>query len=131
MRAFTPDELTRMRAVQVDAMMDTCTVRIWTPTVDNYGTEIPGYTDTTGVACGWDVTGGTAAREQRRQTGTVTTIAAALRLSCEDGEGLTEEDRITVTHRNGELLVPPMAYGIDGFPQRGPTGYVLRLVEVR
>lgn len=131
MRAFTADELIRMRSVQIDAMMDKCTLRIWTPTVDNYGTEIPGWTDTANVACGWDVTGGTGSNEQRRQDGTITTIAATLRLSLTDGDGLTEEDRITVTHRNGELLTPAMTYGIDGFPQRGPTGYVLRLVEVR
>jgi hypothetical protein len=130
-RAFTAGELATMRAVQIDAMMDKCTLRKWTPTVDAYGTEIPGWVDTTNVACGWDVTGGIAAREQRRPDGTVTTIAAALRLSLTSGANLTEEDRITVTHRNGELLATPMAYGIDGFPQRGPTGYVLRLVEVR
>jgi hypothetical protein len=132
MRAFTADELTRMRAVQVDAMMDTCTLRVWTPTVDNYGTEIAAYTDRTNVACGWDVSaGGNGGNEQRRQDGTITTIAATLRLSLDDGDGLTEEDRVTVTKRNGELLTPAMTYGIDGYPQRGPTGYVLRLVEVR
>lgn len=131
MRAFTANELERMRSVQVGAMMDTCTLRIWTPTVDDYGTEIPGYVDTTGVACGLDVTGGMGGNEQRRPDGTITTIAATLRLSLDDGAGLTEEDKVTVTHRNGEVLTPALAYGIDGQPQRGPTGYVLRLVEVR
>lgn len=131
MRHFTAGELDRMRGVQNGAMMDTCTLRIYSPTVDNYGTEIAAYTERPGVACGWDVTGGIAAREARRNTGTTTTIAAALRLSLDDGDGLTEEDKVTVTHRNGELLTPAMAYGIDGYPQRGPTGYVLRLVEVR
>lgn len=133
MRAFTADELTRMRSVQVDAMMDTCTLRIWTPTLDDYGTEIAGWTDTANIACGWDVSGGggNGGNERRRLDGTITTIAATLRLSLPDGEGLTEEDKVTVTHRNGELLAPVMAYGIDGYPQRGPTGYVLRLVEVR
>lgn len=130
MRAFTADELERMRGVQVGAMMDTCTLRIWTPTVDDYGTEIPGYVDTTGVACGLGVTGSMTG-ERRRPDGTITTIAATLRLGLDDGAGLTEEDRITVTHRNGEALTPALAYGIDGQPQRGPTGYVLRLVEVR
>lgn len=131
MRAFTADELTRMRAVQIDAMMDTCTLHVWTPTVDNYGTEIAAYTDTPNVACGWDVTGGIAAREAARQTGTITTIVGALRLSLADGEGLTEEDRVTITHRNGEALSPAQTFGLDGLPMRGPTGYTLRLVEVR
>jgi hypothetical protein len=129
MRAFTADELAGMRSVQTGAMMDTCTLRKWAPTVDNYGTENEGYTDTAGVDCGLDVTAG--GREQRRPDGTIVVISATLRLSLEDGVGLTEEDRITVTHRNGELLAPALAYGIDGQPQRGPTGYVLRLVEVR
>ena len=131
MRAFTPSELTAMRDVQTGAMMDTCTLRKWAPTTDDYGTEIPAYTDTAGVDCGLDVTGGIAAREQRRPDGTVTTISAMLRLSLDDGAGLTEEDRITVTHRNGELLTPALAFGMDGALQRGPTGYTLRLVEVR
>lgn len=130
MRAFTADELTSMRSVQTGAMMDTCTLRKWAPTTDNYGTEIAGWAETTGVDCGLDVSvaGG---REQRRPDGTIVLISATLRLSLEDGAGLTEEDKVTVTHRNDELLSPALAYGIDGAPQRGPTGYVLRLVEVR
>ena len=118
-----------MRIVQTGAMMDICTLRKWAPTTDNYGTEIPGYTDTANVACGLDVTAG--GRESRRLNGTIVVISATLRLSLDDGAGLTEEDKVTVTHRNSELLTPALAYGIDGQPQRGPTGYVLRLVEVR
>ena len=131
MRAFSPDELTRMRSTQTGAMMDTCTLRSRSFTQNAYGEEVAAWTERTGVACGLDVTGGTAVNEAQRQTGTVTTISAALRLSLADGAGLTEEDRITITHRNGELLTPPLVFGIDGYPRRGPTGYVLRLVEVR
>jgi hypothetical protein len=126
---LTAADLAGMRATQIAAMGDTCTLRKWAPTVDNYGTEIPAYTDTTGVDCGLDVTAG--GREQRRPDGTIVVISAALRLSLDDGAGLTEEDRVTVTHRHGEALTPALAYGIDGQPQRGPTGYVVRLVEVR
>jgi len=128
---LTAADLAGMRATQIAAMGDTCTLRRWNPTVDDYGTEVPAYTDTAGVACGLDVTGGTGAGERRRPDGTITTIGATLRLSLVDGAGLTEEDRITVTHRHGELLTPALAYGIDGQPQRGPTGYVLQLMEVR
>jgi hypothetical protein len=131
MRHFSPDELDAMRTTQAGAMMDTCTLHVRSFSQDDYGEEVPAWTDTTGVACGLDVTGGIAAREQARASGAVTTISAMLRLGLEDGEGLTEEDRVTVTHRNGEELTPPLAYGIDGYPQRGPTGYTLRLVEVR
>ena len=131
MRHFTAAELDAMRSTQTGAMMDTCTLRVRSTTQDDYGEEVETFAETPGVACGLDVTGGIAARENRRGTGDTTTISAMLRLPLDDGEGLTEEDRITVTHRNGELLTPPLAYGIDGYPQRGPTGYVLRLVEVR
>ena len=113
-------------------MMDTCTLRVRSVTQDDTGEEVETFAETAGVACGLDVTGGIAANEARRGAdGAITTISAALRLSLEDGEGLTEEDRVTVTHRNGELLTPPLTYGIDGYPRRGPTGYTLRLVEVR
>ena len=131
MRHFTAAELDAMRSTQAGAMMDTCTLRVRSVTQDDYGEEVEAWAETPGVACGLDVTGGIAAREQRRASGAITTISALLRLSLDDGEGLTEEDRVTVTHRNGELLTPPLAYGIDGYPQRGPTGYTLRLVEVR
>jgi hypothetical protein len=129
---LTAGELATMRTTQTAAMMDTCTLRVWTPTVDAYGTEIAGWVDTANVACGYDASGGSiAAREQRRADGTITTISGALRLSLVAGAALTEEDRVTITHRNGEALSPTLTYGIDGIPQRGPTGYVLRLVEVR
>ena len=126
---LTAADLAGMRATQIAAMGDTCTLRVWNPTVDDYGTEIEGWTDTAGVACGLDVTPG--GQERRRQDGTIVVISAILRLSLDDGAGLTEEDRVTVTHRHGELLTPALAYGFDGAPQRGPTGYVVRLVEVR
>lgn len=131
MRHFTAAELAAMRNVQTGAMMDTCTLRVLSVSVDDYGQEVETFAETTGVACGLDVTGGIAAREQARASGAVTTISAMLRLSLGDGEGLTEEDAVTVTHRNGEALTPPLAYRIDGYPQRGPTGYTLKLVEVR
>ena len=130
MNAFTVAELTAMRSVQSAAMMDTCTLHTWVPTVDDYGTEIAGYSDVAGVSCGLDVSPAWA-RELRRADGTIIHIVGSLRLSLDDGDGLTEEDRVTVTHRNGELLTPALAYGIDGAPKRGPTGYVLSLVEVR
>lgn len=129
MNPFTAADLASMRAVQGSAMMDTCTLHVWTPTVDDYGTEIAGYTDTTGIACGLDVTG-TRQKERRRQDGTIVEVAAALRLSIDDGAALTAKDRVTVTHRNGEALSPALAYGIDGAVERGPTGIVVRLVEI-
>lgn len=130
MNPFTADELAAMRTVQTGAMMDTCTLRVWTPTVDDYGTEIAGYVDTAGVACGLDVTG-TRQKEQRRPDGTIAQIAAVLRLAMDDGEALTAKDAVTVTHRHGELLPVPLLYGIDGDVERGPTGIVVRLVEVQ
>ena len=131
MRHFSAAELAAMRNVQTGAMMDTCTLRVLSVTVDDYGQEVETFAEQAGVPCGLDVTGGIAAREQARASGAVTTISAMLRLSLGDGEGLTEEDAVTVTHRNGEALTPPLAYRIDGYPQRGPTGYTLKLVEVR
>lgn len=130
MNPFTANELTAMRTVQQTAMMDTCTLRVWTPTVDDYGTEIAGYTDTTGVACGLDVTG-TRQKERRQPDGTIVRIDAVLRLALDDGETLTAKDAVTVTHRHGELLPAPLTYGIDGDVERGPTGIVVRLVEVK
>lgn len=128
---LTAADLAGMRLTQIAAMGDTCTLRRWNPTVDDYGTEIEGWTETAGVACGLDVTGGIAARENRRADGTISTTGATLRLSLADGESLTAKDGVIITHRNGEALSPTLTFGIDGYPQRGPTGIVLKLVEVR
>ncbi len=128
---LTAADLAFMRATQIEAMGDTCTLRVWTPTVDDYGTEIEGWTDAAGVACGLDVTPGVGTKERRRQDGTIYTVAATLRLSLDDGAALTAKDGVVVTHRNGEALSPVLAYGIDGPIQRGPTGIVVSLVEVR
>jgi hypothetical protein len=130
MRAFTADELTRMRGVQNDAMLDTCTINTWHATQDDYGTEINVPIVRAGVACGLDVSGG-GQQEQRRDDGTVAVIIATLRMALADGESITAKDSITVTHRNGEALTPPLTYGIDGPVRRGPTGIVLGLMEVQ
>jgi len=115
-----------MRATQTGAMMDTCTLRVWTPTVDSYGTEIAGWTSTTGIACGLDVS--PAPREIRRADGTITSVDAVLRLSMADGASLTAEDSIIVTQRNGENV--SLSYGLAGPVQRGPTGIVAQLQEI-
>lgn len=130
MTPFTAADLAAMRTVQESAMMDTCTLRVWTPTVDAYGTEIAGYTNTAGVACGLDVTG-TRQKERRRPDGTIVRTDATLRLALDDGKALTAKDAVTVTHRHGELLQAPLSYGIDGNLERGPTGVVVRLVEIK
>lgn len=127
---ITAAELATMRATQNSAMDDTCTLRTWAPTIDGYGDEIEAWTSRTGVACGLDVTGGAGQKEARRADGTVATVTAVLRLALADGTPLTAKDSVIVTHRHGEALSPTLTYGIDGPVERGPTGVVVRLVEV-
>lgn len=129
MVAFSAAELAAMRDVQHGAMMDTCTLRTWTPTIDAFGSETPGWTVRTGVACGLDVTG-TRQKERRRADGVIAVSQASLRLALADGEVLTSKDSIVITHRNGEALNPVLTFGVDGPVERGPTGVVVRLVEV-
>jgi hypothetical protein len=122
-------QLARMRTVQGAAMMDRCTLRTWAPVVDGWGSEVEGWTVREGVACGLDVRG-SRQKERRRADGTIVMSQAVLRLSIEDGEGLTGKDGVVVTHRNGELLTPALVFGIDGPVERGATGVTVRLVEV-
>lgn len=107
-------------------MMDSCTLRVWAPTIDEYGTETEAWTSTTNVACGLDVSKGS--REMRRPDGTITTVDAVLRLSLADGANLTAKDSVIVTQRNGEPVA--LTYGIAGV-QRGPTGIVVQLEAVK
>lgn len=118
-----------MRAVQAAAMMDTCTLRTWAPTTDAFGSEVPGWVERTGIPCGLDGTG-TRQKERRRADGTISVAQASLRLALADGATLTAKDSVTITHRNGEALNPALTFGIDGPVERGPTGVVVRLVEV-
>lgn len=133
MRHLTPDELSGMRGLHFDAMMDTCTLHVSTPTTDEMGTPIDGWSDTPGVPCGLNSASSGAQREQRRggDLGIIAIVAAVLRLRIADGEGLTPKDVVTITHRNGEPLNPPLRYGIDGPVNRGMTAVTVNLVEVR
>ena len=132
MRHLTTAEIQGMRGLQSDAMMDLCTLQVYTPTTDAMGTQIDAWTDRAGVPCGLNTATSGAQREQRRgEPGIVSVIAAVLRLRIEDGSGLTPKDSIIVTHRNGELLDPPLRYGIDGPVNRGVTAITVNLVEVR
>jgi hypothetical protein len=128
MPMLTSAEIAAMIAQQQESMMDTCTLRVWNPTIDDYGTEVEGWVYTTGVACGLDVTPGGS--ERRRADGTIYNIAARLRLSFEDGEGMTAKDSVIVTHKFGTTLSPTLTYGVDGPPERGPTCVNLSLVRV-
>lgn len=126
---LTAADLATMRTVQASAMLDTCTLRVWAPTVDAWGSEIAGWTQRTGVPCGLDVTG-TRQKERRRADGTISISQATLRLALADGTTLTAKDSVVITHRHGEALNPPLTFGIDGPVERGPTAIVVRLVEV-
>ena len=126
---FSAADLAAMRAVQTETMQDTCTLRVWTPTIDAWGSEIAGWTLRAGVPCGLDVTG-SRQKERRRADGTISVSQAVLRLALDDGESLTARDSVVITHRHGEALNPPLTFGIDGPIERGPTAVVVRLVEV-
>lgn len=45
MRAFTAAELAAMRSTQSAAMMDTCTLRILSVTLDDYGEEVEAWAE--------------------------------------------------------------------------------------
>lgn len=83
MRAFSPAELAAMRGAQAGAMMDTCTLRILSVTVDDYGQEVETFAERAGVACGLDVTGGAADIQQAPDIAQVRALGrvAALRVA--------------------------------------------------
>lgn len=128
---LTSGELAAMRAVQGQALMDTCTLRTYAPGRNEFGEETPGWTERAGVPCGLDVDTEVRFSERRRADGTVYVVAAVLRLSLSDGVGLRPQDMVVITHRNGEALNPVLTYGVDGPVRRGPTGCLVALVEVR
>lgn len=129
MRPLTAAELSRMRQTQAAAHHDTCVLLRRTAGLDAWGYEAAGETATDPVPCGFDPTSA-GKREYRRADGTVAVVQATLRLSIADGEALQATDQVRITHRHGEPLPTPLVFGLDGPPERGATGVVLRLVAV-
>lgn len=129
MKALSREELDKMRQAQREAMGDTCVLECFTPGMDDYGTELETYTAGDPIPCGFNPESG-GKREYRRADGTIAVIDASLRLALDEGETLDARDRVRLTHRHGEPLSQPLVFGLDGPPQIGPTGVVLRLVRV-
>lgn len=124
MRALTTDELARMQAAQVSSMMDTCTIGVYTATLDTNGEPIPVYTQSAATVCGVKMN---TARENWRKDATVTHIDATIRLPI--GTSIKSTDRVTITHRFG-VAITSMTFEVVGQIRRGPSGLQVDLLQV-
>lgn len=122
MRAFTPGELTRMRATQDGAMMDTCLILAYSEGAqDEYGKTRPTYTAGAATRCGFDG----AKHDEAMDEAEVEVADGQLRLPL--GTAVGHKDRIKITNRYGEALATPPIYDTIGEPAKGPSGLVLNL----
>jgi hypothetical protein len=122
MRAFTSEELTRMRATQDGAMQDVCRVGGYVADSDDaYGLPSSEYVYGDEVVCGLEL----VSPDEAQDAGEVPMIDARLRLPI--GTEIDERDRIRVEQRYGEALDDAQVFEIEGPVQRGPSGLVLAL----
>lgn len=121
---FSVNDLSYMRKVQTDHMMDTCIIQTMSRTLDSYGQMIESYTDGTAQACGLDMRPGS---ERKGTDSTMLEYDATLRLAITAAPDA--KDRIKITHRFGEAITP-LVYDIAGPIQRGPSGIRLLLKRV-
>lgn len=132
MLPLSPGELARFRNTQEGAMMDTCTIETTTLVVDSFGQPLPSgsqvvYTGACGFNPGGRAYGGT---EKAGQNRTLVESLPTLRLPI--GAPAGNDYIVTITHKNGEALTPPLVFEMSGPVKRGVSGLVvsLRSVEV-
>lgn len=123
---LTAADLSGMREVQQDAMMDTCRILAYQAGATNdYGSPSPVWFAGAAVSCGVRYLKGNDAQSGEGMD-EVGLFSTAIRLPLE----LTFDvrDRIRVTDRFGEPLDEELTYEIVGEPRRGPTCWT---VDVR
>jgi len=124
MRKLTAVELSRMQANQVESLMDTCVIQVYSETIDSYGQPTATYTDESAIDCGLNMNSG---RENWRTDMTVTRIDATLRLPLETI--IKSTDRVKVTHRFGAAITA-IVFEVIGAIRRGPSGLSVDLLQV-
>lgn len=119
MPLLSESELLAMRDTQADHMNDTCVIRAYGSTTDEFNMPKPKYTAGTPMTCGF------RARSPREvlQRAQIATSDGDVRLPV--GTLLDRRSRIRITHRHGQALNPVEDYEIIGEPLRGPSGLVV------
>lgn len=106
-------------------MLDECIYQTYSGTANDYGEEIPTWTNAGTVSCSFEMQSGT---ENRREDMTVVTWDGIIRLPL--SASLDVRDRVRITQHYGEL-VTPIEYGIAEPGVRLPSGYryLLKRIE--
>jgi len=127
MRAFTSDELSGMQGTQESAMMDRCTILVYTSRgSDEYGMPVTLWVEGANVACGLDMA---PRREWNAPAGAgdqTQVEAGEARIRLPIDTEISNLERIRITHRFGEMLLTPLEYELIEGVRRGPSGLVAR-----
>lgn len=124
-KAFTPDELDRMQAIQVSCMMDLCQLGTKSENQSSSGHVKASFTYGGSTHCGFSAKGSKVAE---RPDGSPVFSDASLRLPL--GSAVSATGRVKLTHRFGVALSPAEEWDIAGEPARGPSGLVVPLKRV-
>lgn len=111
-----------MQATQEAHMMDTCTIdRYAEGAVDGFNNPSKSYPSDTPISCGFMVTSAAEGLDHNEAD----LQDAQIRLPITTIIDL--KDRITITHRHGVAISPPLQYEVFGQPKKGPSGLVVGL----
>jgi hypothetical protein len=119
---FNASALTDLRNTQESSLSDECTIWISSgssPDQDSYGQSLFVFSSGSGIACGYEVAGGS---EIKSESYLRTNYDAIIRLAY--GQPIAEKDRIEITKRDG-VAVTPVLYEIVAPPKVGRTGTVV------
>ncbi len=125
MRTFTTTELERMQGTQVSAMMDICTLLVYSQVQSGSGHPTKTWTDGRLLQCGLDMTGD---EEAHKQNMTVVRYDAMLRLPL--NTSFSMKDRIRLEFQFGQPTDTNTVYEFAGPAQQGPSGLVVPLRKV-
>jgi head-tail adaptor len=126
MDAFAAAELRGMQATQVESLMDTCLLQVWSgDEADDYGQRVETWTDSEPLACGFNPKGG---REVSGPDKEPIVTDASVRLPIDTT--VHRNDRISITHRFGAALAEAQVFEVAAEPRRGPSGLQLDLRRV-
>lgn len=117
-------ELARFKVTQLESLLDTCVVLVYSSTEDEFNLPAVTYTPGAPLSCGYDP----SSSREVQDSGQVVITDGLIRLPA--GTAITHLDRIQLTHRAGQALATPITFDVVGQVAPGPSGLVVEVEEV-
>jgi hypothetical protein len=132
--ALSTLDLAQMQLDNESHMMDTAVIYTRTDALDSLGQPIPTWTEGDTITCGFAFSPFKFRSRELDIYGAEETseMLVRARVSLDEIDTLTTNDRLRLTHLKGVALTTPQDYDVQGFTERGPSAMVvnLKIVEL-